>query len=223
MFIVYSLMYIGPTYVLLFEIEKLKYKFSLRRLLFLLTLQYLNTGLYLLNTRAMPNSLNSVILVFAFFIGLIYMIYINIIEDTILSILISFIFIFVLLLFILLFCITIITRGTFLCIFSFSIFLVCMLFLESGLKKITKPFNRFIYSIYNLSMGLIGFIVLVIAYNNPTELTLSSINKAFSDYSNNYSQSIFLFIIFAIFNFIVFSPLKSSASDILKRFLSSNK
>jgi len=97
-----------------------------------------------------------------------------------------------------------------------------MFFLESGLKKITKSFNRFIYSIFNLSIGIIGFIILVIAYNNPTELTLSSINKAFSQYSNNYSQSIFLFIIFAIFNLIVFSPLKSSALDILERFLSSN-
>lgn len=225
--ILYTIMYILPSIVMLNDLKKLKYNFKWLYFLRLITFQYLNTEIFLLNMGEELSFFNSVFLIISFFIAIIYMIYSLIVNNTITSIITSFVFIFILTIIILLFCTGIVTKGTTAClVIAFFIYLIYMLILEIALKKINKQINRLLYIIYILILGFVGVIILTIAYMNPTELTLESITDALIAYGQlskngtNNLHNLILFLIAVIFNFIIFAPLKDSVSDILKNFLS---
>jgi len=174
------------TIALLYEIEKHKYNFSLRKLpnlLLLIVSQYLNTGIYSINMGIAPNFINSIILSLALFIALIWLIYNSIIGDKIYTTFIAIFFILLLTMIILAICYTFITsnKGYFIAT-SFALILIYMFILELPIIKMKNKLNIVIYTSFIIILATFCGLTLYISYQTPNELTANTIKNVITSY-----------------------------------------
>ncbi|WP_207654514.1 hypothetical protein, partial [Lacrimispora amygdalina] len=190
-------------------------------------LQYLNTGIYLVNMGELPNFINTVIIIVAFFTAAISMIYFFLNNDTILSTIIAIFYVTITTFIILCFCILIIIKGSnYHTVIAFILIIFYMFVLELAQKKMKKKANKFIYICFLLALAFICIIALFTAYQNPNDLTIKSFNNAISNYGkfsgndSNDIMNLILYFITIVYNFIVLIPLGKILTDIYGNFIS---
>lgn len=184
--ILFSLCYSMATLALLYEIEKYKYNFGLRKLpnlLLLIVSQYLNTGIYLINMRIDPSFINAIILSLALLISLIWLIYNAIICDKIYSTFIAIFFILILTIIILTICyIFVISDKGYFITTAFALILIYMFILELPIIKMKNKLNIVIYTSFIIVLATFCSLTLYIAYQTPNELTANAIKNVITSY-----------------------------------------